>query len=53
MVGRDVELARLDEALADAAGRRGRTVVIGGEAGIGKTRLVSAVAQSADHDESV
>jgi DNA-binding CsgD family transcriptional regulator/tetratricopeptide (TPR) repeat protein len=48
MVGRDEELARLDEALADAAGRRGRTVVIGGEAGIGKTRLVSAVAQSAD-----
>ena len=34
MVGRDGELARLEGALADAADLHGRTVVIGGEAGI-------------------
>ena len=47
MVGRDGELARLEGALADAADLHGRTVVIGGEAGIGKTRLISALAASA------
>jgi DNA-binding CsgD family transcriptional regulator len=49
MVGREGELARLEAALSDAAGGHGRTVVIGGEAGIGKTRLVSAAAGSAQH----
>jgi DNA-binding NarL/FixJ family response regulator/tetratricopeptide (TPR) repeat protein len=47
MVGRDGELAHLEGALTDAAERHGRTVVIGGEAGIGKTRLVDALADAA------
>ena len=47
MVGRGAELARLDDALAHAVDGTGRTVVIGGEAGIGKTRLVSALEEQA------
>ena len=47
MVGRDGELARIETALDDAGEVRGRTIVIGGEAGIGKTRLVSAAAHAA------
>jgi DNA-binding CsgD family transcriptional regulator len=40
-VGRAEELARLDGALADAAGGGARTLLLGGEAGIGKTRLLA------------
>ncbi|QEO10173.1 helix-turn-helix transcriptional regulator [Protaetiibacter larvae] len=40
MVGRAVELAALEEALADAEAGSARIEVIGGEAGIGKTRLL-------------
>lgn len=40
LVGRDAELRTLSEALALVAGGAPRTVVIGGEAGIGKTRLL-------------
>ncbi|MFC6357457.1 ATP-binding protein [Luethyella okanaganae] len=40
MIGRDSELARLREVLAEAARGATRAVVIGGEAGIGKTRLL-------------
>jgi DNA-binding CsgD family transcriptional regulator/tetratricopeptide (TPR) repeat protein len=47
MVGRDGELARLDDALQRAVDRTGRTIIIGGEAGIGKTRLVSALEEHA------
>src|SRR5690349_13533756 len=47
MVGRDRELARLDDALSRAADGHGRTIVIGGEAGIGKTRLVTALEANA------
>ena len=39
-VGREDELALLDEALASALAGEGRLVEISGEAGIGKTRLV-------------
>jgi DNA-binding CsgD family transcriptional regulator len=47
MVGRDRELAHLLGAFDEAVDGRGRTIVIGGEAGIGKSRLVAAVVDSA------
>lgn len=40
MIGRAGELLELEAALADAAGGEPRIVVLGGEAGIGKTRLI-------------
>ncbi len=40
LIGRDAESARLDEALSGLTEGRGRLVVISGEAGIGKTRLI-------------
>ena len=46
-VGRAGELARLEDALAAAAAGRGSTILIAGEAGIGKTRLVSEFAERA------
>ena len=48
MVGRDVSLALVGERLAGAAAGAGRLVFVAGEAGIGKTRLLSAVARRAD-----
>jgi DNA-binding CsgD family transcriptional regulator/tetratricopeptide (TPR) repeat protein len=47
MVGRAAEVARLDSLLAAVAGGVGRTVLVAGDAGIGKTRLVTALAQRA------
>ncbi|SDC36148.1 Transcriptional regulatory protein, C terminal [Geodermatophilus telluris] len=44
LVGRDGELARLREVAERAAAGRAGVVVLGGEAGIGKTRLAEAVA---------
>jgi DNA-binding SARP family transcriptional activator/tetratricopeptide (TPR) repeat protein len=44
LVGRDRDLARLREGLHDAIGGRGRLVVLIGEVGIGKSRLVSELA---------
>lgn len=41
VVGRDEEIARLEDALLDAARGDGRFVVVLGEAGIGKSRLTS------------
>ena len=44
LIGRDAELVRLRQALDDAWQGRGRIVVIRGEAGIGKSRIVEEVA---------
>jgi class 3 adenylate cyclase/ATP/maltotriose-dependent transcriptional regulator MalT len=41
VIGRDGELARLADALDDAAGGRPRIILIGGDAGVGKTRLMA------------
>jgi DNA-binding CsgD family transcriptional regulator/tetratricopeptide (TPR) repeat protein len=47
IVGRDQELAQLRAALIAACGSAGRLVLVSGEPGIGKTRLVSAIANMA------
>ncbi|HEY5946308.1 MAG TPA: AAA family ATPase, partial [Kofleriaceae bacterium] len=50
IVGRDVELGQLDEALADARAGRGGVALLIGEPGIGKSRLVEEVARRANQD---
>src|SRR5688500_19238162 len=47
LVGRDAELASLTRWLDEAAAGRGGTMIVGGAGGVGKTRLVSAVAEPA------
>ncbi|HEX5295031.1 MAG TPA: AAA family ATPase [Streptosporangiaceae bacterium] len=47
LVGRDEQLALLDDALATARRGEPATVLIGGEAGVGKSRLVSEFADRA------
>lgn len=47
LVGREREQQRLDALLAAAADGHGRLVLVGGEAGIGKTALVRALAAEA------
>ncbi len=47
LVGRDAHLALLDARLAEAAAGHGRTVLLAGEAGIGKTRLIGALVRRA------
>jgi DNA-binding CsgD family transcriptional regulator len=47
VVGRDEELAALAEIFSRAAGGRGACVAVTGEAGIGKTRLVTEAARRA------
>ncbi|HET7518375.1 MAG TPA: AAA family ATPase, partial [Actinomycetes bacterium] len=49
-VGRRPELRRLEAAWAEARGGRRRTVVVAGEAGIGKTRLATELASLAERD---
>lgn len=46
-IGRTDELARLTEALSRAAAGQGSTVILGGEAGIGKTRMLEVFATAA------
>ena len=54
IVGRAGELAQMRAALVAASGGAGRLVLVGGEPGIGKTRLVSAVVDMAgDYDVPV
>src|SRR3954447_20528946 len=50
MVGRDRQLADLRELAAAAASRRPRVVVVLGEAGIGKTRLIDELAHDLERD---
>ena len=51
LVGRERELAELRGALDDAAGGHGQVWLVGGEAGMGKTRLLEAVAEVAGPTE--
>src|SRR5688572_10395172 len=51
LLGRETELARLRAALQTAIAGTGRTFVVAGEAGIGKTRLVEELAADADARE--
>jgi DNA-binding CsgD family transcriptional regulator len=53
LIGRRDELARLDAAVAAASGGTGSTVVVTGDAGIGKTRLVTEAAQRATGQKAV
>ena len=47
LVGRDEQLFALEDALLAAHGGEGRFVALGGEAGMGKTRLASELAKRA------
>lgn len=48
LVGRDAEIAAIDEALAGARAGRGRTIEIVGPPGIGKTRLLYELRERAE-----
>ena len=50
LVGRHEELAELREALVDAGSGRPSLVLVSGEAGVGKTRLVQVLAETACAD---
>ena len=43
LVGRDTEMARLRALLDDAAAGRAVTALVGGDAGVGKSRLIAEV----------
>ena len=42
LIGRSTELQRIDDSIAEVAGGRARVLLIGGEAGIGKSALLGA-----------
>jgi len=46
LIGRDAEVGRLSQALAQACRGHGQVVTILGEAGIGKTRLITALREA-------
>jgi DNA-binding CsgD family transcriptional regulator len=50
LVGRDAELAILRAVLDDAAAGRARTALVGGDAGVGKSRLVAEAMTVAKRD---
>src|SRR5688572_9370470 len=52
-VGRAAELAALEAALAATAEGRPQVVLVGGEAGVGKTRLIAEVAARASEQGTV
>ncbi|HEY6706543.1 MAG TPA: AAA family ATPase [Actinomycetota bacterium] len=52
-VGRSTELRRLKAAWADTRAGRRRTILVAGEAGIGKTRLATELASQAERDGAV
>ena len=47
LVGRKDELARIDSVLAKSFNGTGATLIVSGEGGVGKTRLLTAAAESA------
>jgi DNA-binding CsgD family transcriptional regulator len=49
LLERDAEMSELEAAIEDAARGTGRLVVVEGEAGIGKSRLLEATAAAAGH----
>ncbi len=53
MVGRDAEIALLLDALGEATSGRGRVVLVRGEAGIGKTRVLAELTRLASESGTV
>src|SRR5689334_8491555 len=49
LVGREAELARLGESLARAAAGEGSVLLVCGEAGVGKSSLLAALAGSSEN----
>jgi DNA-binding CsgD family transcriptional regulator len=48
LIGRDELLELIDRLIAEALAGRGRTVLLSGQAGLGKTRLIRAAARKAE-----
>jgi class 3 adenylate cyclase/tetratricopeptide (TPR) repeat protein len=53
LIGRDEQLARLRDGLADAREGRARIILVAGDAGVGKTRLIAEFLASIDPAETV